>query len=165
MSIYMKTDEIMKRILILIAAVACLSGCGKIIDWVPVTFQIRVQDALGNDLLDPANDNRWLVGTTIRFRGIVVDLDETGITSPITRDMSVTYEGFRLEKGEDYYFLAFGQFEGATDYDEESFVIYWPDKTYNVITYDRRINTRKGGAKEVWKLDGVKCTSPIIIVR
>lgn len=94
-----------------------------------------------------------------------MDLDETGITSPLTRDMSVTYEGFRLEKGEDYYFLAFGQFEGATDYDEESFVIYWPDKTYNVITYDRRINTRKGGAKEVWKLDGVKCTSPIIIVR
>ena len=156
-----------KRILILTLAAISFCGCvtTKIIDWVPVTFQIRVQDAQGNDLLDPANDNRWLAGTTIRFRGIVVGLDETGITSPVTRDMSVTYEGFRLEKGEDYYFLAFGQFEGATDYDEESFVIYWPDKTYNVITYDRRINTRKGGAKEVWKLDGVKCSSPIIIVK
>lgn len=63
-------------------------------------------------MLDPANDNTWLVGTTIHFRGITVDLDETGITSPVTKDMPVTYEGFRLEKGDSYYFLAFGEFEG-----------------------------------------------------
>ncbi|MBQ6709350.1 MAG: hypothetical protein IJN26_01465 [Bacteroidales bacterium] len=155
----------MKRILILVLAAISFCGCHKIIDWVPVTFQIRVQDEQGKDLLDPSNDNSWLIGTTIQFRGITVDLDETGISVPVTKDMPVVYEGFRLEKGSDYYYLAFGEFEGATDYDEESFVIYWPDKTYNVITYDRRINTRKGGAKEVWKLDGVKCTSPIIIVR
>ncbi|MBQ8048625.1 MAG: hypothetical protein IJV84_03640 [Bacteroidales bacterium] len=156
-----------KRILILTLAAISFYGCvtTKIIDWVPVTFQIRVQDAQGHDLLDPANDNTWLAGTTIHFRGITVDLDETGITVPETRDYPVTYEGFRLEKGKDYYYLAFGQFEGATDYDEESFTIYWSDNTYNVITYDRRINSRKGGAKEAWKLDGVKCSSPIIIVK
>lgn len=155
----------MKKIFSIISIITCLSGCTKIIDWVPVTFQVRVQDAQGKDLLDPANDNTWLVGTTIHFRGITVDLDETGITSPVTKDMPVTYEGFRLEKGDGYYFLAFGEFEGATDYDNESFTICWPDNTWNTITYDRDINNRKGGAKEVWKLDGIKCTSPIIIVR
>lgn len=154
-----------KRILIIALAAISFCGCHKIIDWVPVTFQIRVQDENGIDLLDPANDNTWLVGTTVHFRGITVDLDEAGVAVPETRDCSVTYEGFRLERGKDYYYLAFGQFEGATDYDEESFTIYWPDKTYNVITYDRRVNNRKGGAKEVWKLDGVKCSSPIVIVR
>ena len=70
-----------KRLLILTLAAISFCGCvtTKIIDWVPVTFQIRVQDAQGHDLLDPANDNTWLAGTTIHFRGITVDLDETGI--------------------------------------------------------------------------------------
>ena len=53
----------MKRILTIMAAVICLCSCAKIIDWVPVTFQVRVQDAQGKDLLDPANDNSWLIGT------------------------------------------------------------------------------------------------------
>ena len=70
----------MKRILILVLAAISFCGCHKIIDWVPVTFQIRVQDEQGKDLLDPSNDNSWLIGTTIQFRGITVDLDETGIS-------------------------------------------------------------------------------------
>lgn len=155
----------MKRILILTMAALSLCGCLKIIDWVPVTFQVRVQDEQGKDLLDPSNDNSWLIGTTIRFRGITVDLDETGITEPVTKDMPVVYEGFRLEKGRDYYYLAFGEFEGATNYDKESFTIRWPDKTFNIITYDRKLNNRKVEAKEVWKLDGVRCSSPIIIIK
>ena len=91
----------MKRILTIMAAVICLCSCAKIIDWVPVTFQVRVQDAQGKDLLDPADDNSWLIGTKIHFRGITVDLDETGI-SPVTRDLPAEYRGFRLEKGSDY---------------------------------------------------------------
>ena len=39
----------------------------KIIDWVPVTFQIRVQDEQGKDLLDPAHDTTWLLGTKIHY--------------------------------------------------------------------------------------------------
>lgn len=155
----------MKRILTFIAAAVCLSGCMKIIDWVPVTFEIQVQDEYGKDLLDPANDNTWLSGTEIHFRGVIIDLDEEGITLPMTRDHSVTYEGFRLEKGDGRYYLAFGQFEGATNYEDESIVIYWPDNTWNVISYNRKINSRKGGAKESWLLDGVECSNPITIVR
>ena len=155
----------MKRILTLMAAVVCLSGCLRIIDWVPVTFQIQVQDEQGNDLLDPANDNSWLVGTTIHFRGIIIDLDETGIAVPATKEMDLTYEGFRLEKGGTCYYLSFGQFEGGTDYDEESLTICWPDNTCNVITYDRKINSRRGGARQSWKLDGIECSNPIRIIR
>lgn len=154
----------MKRILIIMAAVICLCSCAKIIDWVPVTFQVRVQDAQGKDLLDPADDNSWLIGTEIHFRGITVNLDETGI-SPVTRDLPAEYRGFRLEKGSDYYYLAFGEFEGGADYDEEDMMIQWPDGKVNVITYSRKLNRVKADAKQVFKLDGVECSNPIIIVR
>lgn len=155
----------MKTNLTIIAALVCLCACVKIIDWVPVTFQVRVQDVQGNDLLDPANDNTWLTGTKIHFRGITVDLDETGITVPATRELPAEYEGFRLEKGKDHYYLAFGEFDGGTDYDEEDIMIQWPDGTVNVITYSRKLNRMKAEAKQAFKLDGTECSSPIIIVR
>ena len=100
-------------------AAICLSSCMKIIDWVPVTFQIRVQDEQGKDLLDPANDNTWLLGTKIHYRGVIIDIDETNISSPATKAIPATYQGFRLEKGSDYYYLAFGEFDGGSEYDEE----------------------------------------------
>ena len=78
-------------------AAICFSGCLKIIDWVPVTFEIMVQDEQGNDLLDPENDNTWLLGTTVWFRGIEVELEKKGISEPVTKDYGIKYEGFRLE--------------------------------------------------------------------
>ena len=155
----------MKRIFIVMLAAICFSGCLKIIDWVPVTFEIMVQDEQGNDLLDPENDNTWLLGTTVWFRGIEVELEKKGISEPVTKDYGIKYEGFRLEKGDNCYYLAFGQFEGATNYNAEHIIICWPDHTLNTIKYNREINNRKGGAKESWKLDGVECTNPIIIVK
>ena len=54
----------MKRILIILIAIICFSGCDKgIIDCAPITFKIQVQDSQGNDMLDPANNNTWLIGT------------------------------------------------------------------------------------------------------
>ena len=64
--------------------VLCLTGCEKIlsagggeeqiddiliIDWAAIHFNIQVVDANGKDLLDPSNDNSWLLGTTISFMG------------------------------------------------------------------------------------------------
>ena len=157
----------MKRILTLLLMIACVVSCTKfkIIDWVPVTFQIRVQDVQGKDLLDPANDNSWLAGTKIHFRGITIDLDETGITAPVTKDIPAEYKGFRLEKGQEYYYLAFGEFHGGSEFDEEDMTIMWPDGKINVITYSRKLNKVKVEAKQTFKLDGVKCSSPIIIIR
>ena len=137
----------MKRTLFILLAVLCLNGC-MIIDWVPVTFQVRVQDENGKDLLDPANDNTWLIGTHISYNGTSDTLEE----------------GVRLEKGEDYYFLAFGEFK-RTDYDNEVIAINWPDGTYDEITYKSRLNGVTVEAKEKFKLNGVKCSNPIVIIK
>lgn len=42
------------------AVLFCLCGCAREIE---VTFKVRVQDAQGNDLLDPEKDNSWIIGT------------------------------------------------------------------------------------------------------
>ena len=65
----------MKRVLIILIASVCLNGCEKhnmIIDWAPITFKIQVQDSQGNDMLDPSNDNTWLLGTEVIFIPIFV---------------------------------------------------------------------------------------------
>ena len=46
----------MKHILTILILFASWTGCDKdmIIDWAPITFMIQVEDAQGNDMLDPA---------------------------------------------------------------------------------------------------------------
>ena len=44
------------------------------------------------DLLDPANDNTWLFGTKIYYRGIIIDIGETGISTPATKAYPATYQ-------------------------------------------------------------------------
>ena len=155
----------MKRILILLLAAMSICSCSKflIIDWVPVTFKISVQDGQGKDLLDPVNDNTWLIGTRIHFNGRTADIDETGISAPETKALPGIYHGVRLEKGADYYYLAFGEFDGGTEYDKEEMVIEWPDGSINRITYTRKLNHVKVSAKQTFKLDGEKCSNPIVI--
>ncbi len=149
------------------AAIIALSlcGCGKIIDWVPVSFYVQVVDAEGKDLLDPANDNSWLIGTEISFCGKSEVIDQEDITAPASRAVAVIYEGCMLKKGAERYQLVFGEFSGAREYKNEEILIVWSDGTSNKITYKRRLNSVTVEAKEVIKLDGVKCSNPIVIVK
>lgn len=155
----------MKRLTIFSIILFCLCGCAKTIDWIPVTFKVRVQDAQGNDLLDPEIDNSWIIGTTISFRGITVELDEESISYPRTKDLPAEYRGLRLEKSNDYYYLAFGEFDGGSDYDNEELYLSWPDGSHNCITFKRKLHQMRIKADEVFKLDGVKCSNPVVIVK
>ena len=85
----------MKRILVILIAIICFNGCDKermIIDWTPITFQIQVQDSQGNDMLDPANNNTWLIGTEISFRNYSEVMDKNDI-SPVTKAIMPIYGG------------------------------------------------------------------------
>lgn len=156
----------MKRVLIILIASVCLNGCEKhnmIIDWAPITFKIQVQDSQGNDMLDPANDNTWLIGTEISFRNQSEVMDENDIT-PITKAILPEYDGVRVEKGADRYFIVFGEFM-RRDNDTELMTIRWPDGSISEISYKCRLIESKLEAKETFKLNGQKCSNPIVIVR
>ncbi len=156
----------MKRVFLAVVSALFLCGCvGRIIDWVPVTFYVEVQDKDGKDLLDPANDNSWLIGTEISFNGKIETIDEEDLASIMTRAVDVQYEGVRLQKSPKCYRLAFGEFSGAREYSNEVILIKWSDGSTNEITYKRRLNSVTVDAKEVFKLDGVKCSNPIVITK
>lgn len=154
----------MKRLFFIAVMALSLCGCGKIIDWWPINFYIQVVDAEGKDLLDPENDNSWIVGTQISFYGESELIEEEDI-APQTRTLPAEYRGCMIEKGKERYQLIFGEFPGGHEYDNEELVITWPDGTSNKVTYKRRLNSVTIEAKEVIKLDGVKCSNPIVIVK
>lgn len=154
----------MKRLLIILITIVSLTGCDKdmIIDWVPVTFKIQVKDSQGNDILDPTNDNTWLIGTEISFRNQSDVLDENDITP--TKVVLPEYDGARIEKGPDYYYIAFGEFI-RMDNDTELVTIKWPDGSISEISYKCRLIPSKLEAKETFELNGQKFSNPIVIVK
>ena len=155
----------MKHILTILILFASWTGCDKdmIIDWAPITFMIQVEDAQGNDMLDPANDNTWLIGTEISFRNQSEVLDENDI-APVTKMILPMYEGARVVKGTDNYFIAFGEFS-RTDNDTELLTIKWPDGNISEVTYKCRLIESELEAKETFELNGKKCSNPIVIVK
>ena len=158
--------KLMKRILIILITIASLTGCEKhnmIIDWVPVTFRIQVQDFQGNDMLDPNNGNTWLIGTEISFRDQSDVFDENDIT-PITKAILPIYDGARIEKGSDCFYIVFGEFH-RKDNDTELITIKWPDDNVTEISYKCRLIPSKLEVKETFELNGKKCSNPIVIVK
>ena len=156
----------MKRVLIILIAIIFLNGCEKhhmIIDWVPITFKIQVQDSQGKDLLDPANDNTWLIGTEFSFRNQSYIMNENDI-SPITKAILPIYDGARVEKGANCYYIAFGEFH-RKDNDSDVMTIKWPDDSISEVSYTCKLIESKIEAKETFQLNGRKCSNPIVIVK
>ena len=170
----------MKRLLIILIAIVCFNGCDKgkmaidnenmtidngnmIIDWAPITFKIQVQDSQGNDMLDPANDNTWLLGTEISFRTYSEVMDDNDIF-PVTKEILPIYGGARIEKGSNCYYIAFGEFERRSN-DIEQMTIKWPDGSISEVTYKCKLIESTIEAKESFELNGKKCSNPIIIVK
>ena len=57
------------------------------------------------------------------------------------------------------------ELDGGTNYEMENLYINWPDGSLNIITYKRKIHKVNIRANEVFKLDGVKCSNPVVIVK
>lgn len=175
----------MKRLLMALTFVLCLTGCEKIlsagggeeqiddiliIDWAAIHFNIQVVDANGKDLLDPSNDNSWLLGTTISFMGKKDIIGQGCLDSTYkVKAYLPHFDGIKLMRSESAspnWFLKFAEFDGADSYDNEKMTLTWPDGKSNIVTYSRKFNqSHTEVAEEVYKLDGVKCSNPIKIVR
>jgi hypothetical protein len=170
----------MKRYLFALAVILCIAGCDKlpvsdlIIDWYPVNFYIQVVDADGKDMLEPSNGNTWLLGTTFEFMGKKDTVDQACLDNIChTRAYLPHFYGVSLMYRDPIYsshysglLLKFGEFDGADKYDDEKLTINWPDGTSNTITYSRKFNlTHTDVSKEEFRLDGKKCSNPIVIER
>ena len=168
----MKHPLIFKVAIILLATIgvtACSnSNKGMIWDIAPVVLQIEVQDTNGKNLLDPEIEgNITENGIKVIFEKNVYLKDSIPHVS--TRAYMPYFYGLKLGKNDNQgkYKLYFGEFDGAKDHYNRTFVIDWNDGTTNTITFTSTIKWKRNTPKikRAYTLDGKTTKNPIVIVK
>ena len=147
----------MKRIIffLLIAISSVVTSCENMqveADAMPVTLEIFVKDAEGNNLLDYG----WLDGknVTATFKGETYELQK----DVPTRAYMPHFYGFKVTGRDIGAMLYFGELDGTHDMDDE-FVINWGDGTFDtIVIYNDCRTTMNGGydIKRHYVVNGVK---------
>ena len=147
----------MKRIIffLLIAISSVVTSCENMqvdADAMPVTLEIFVKDAEGNNLLDYG----WLDGknVTATFKGETYELQK----DELTRAYMPHFYGFKVTGSDLGAMLYFGELDGTHDMDDE-FVINWGDGTFDtIVIYNDCRTTMNGGydIKRHYVVNGVK---------
>lgn len=114
-------------------------GDDLIWDFYPIVLYISVQDADGNDLLNPDTPNN------IAHQGIKAIYKETIYEkdAPVsqTRAYLARLRGLQTIKSkEGVYFLTFGEFAGENTFDNEQVTIDWNDGTKDVLTFSSKLS-------------------------
>ena len=147
----------MKRIIffLLIAISSVVTSCENMqvdADAMPVTLEIFVKDAEGNNLLDYG----WLDGknVTATFKGETYELQK----DVPTRAYMPHFYGFKVTGRDLGTMLYFGELDGTHDMNDE-FVINWGDGTFDtIVIYNDCRTTMNGGydIKRHYVVNGVK---------
>ena len=127
-------------------------------DWIwdfwPIEIFMAIQDAEGNNMLDPANPDSIVA----EFRGESYVADTTSHWRNATRAIMPTMYGLRYMKLKDSTdVLFFGEIDGAGRWTDEPLTIKWPDGTTDVITISSSIKngtTANPIIKRTYKLNG-----------
>ena len=146
----------MKRILLfmLMALPAVISSCESMqvdADAAPITLEIFVKDAEGNNLLD----YDWLLGknVTATFKGETYDLQTVEAKAYMPH-----FLGFKVTVRDLGMYLYFGELAG-TEALNDDFVINWGDRSSDVITIYNECKTKLNGAYDIkrhYVVNGVK---------
>lgn len=146
------------KILLLLLAFVSLSGCDrdnrKIWDVEPTVVLIKVVDAKGDNLLDPAHSSPLDV-TKIKaiYKGKEYPCNQDAANEMQTRDYLPHFYGLITSKYPEYkdYLLLFGEFDGTLSYENESVTIVWADGSSDNIRFTTHAKT-----PEEWFLNDVK---------
>ena len=147
---------------LLLAAIVVMCGCraDMEVDWYPVDIMIYVQDADGNDLLNPDNEN--FLGTKVEAEWL--DKRYT-YTHPQTRAYMPMWNGLTLQRNnKGRYYLKLGELAGNEEYDD-NLTLRWPDGSQDVIHYKNRVNHITVDATRTFLLNGEKCDNPVVITK
>ena len=155
----------MKRTLLLILAAlsVAFTSCESMqvdADAAPVTLEIFVKDAEGNNLLDYG----WLDGKNViaTFKGETYELQKDALT----RAYMPQFYGFKVMSRDLGPFLYFGELDGTDDMNDE-FVINWGDGTFDTIAIYNDCRTKANGAYDIkrhYVVNGVKTESHRITI-
>ncbi len=147
----------MKRIIffLLIAISSVVTSCENMqveADAMPVTLEIFVKDAEGNNLLDYG----WLDGKNViaTFKGETYELQK----DVPTRAYMPHFYGFKVTGRDIGTMLYFGELDGTHDMNDE-FVINWGDGTFDTIVIYNDCRTTMNGGYDIrrhYVVNGVK---------
>lgn len=107
-------------------------------DIAPIVLYISVQDAAGNDLLNPETPGN------IANQGIkAIYKDKTYEKDiPVAQTkayLAILYGLQTIKDKSGRYYLAFGEFDGAKTFEDESVTIDWNDGSTDVITFSSKL--------------------------
>lgn len=122
-----------------ISFISCESEESMMWDFYPIVLQISVQDAQGNDLLNPETEGSIAnQGIKAIYRGEIYQKDES---IDRTRAYQASFQGLQTSQSENdgLYYLTFGEFNGDETFRKEEIVIDWNDNTSDKISFSNRL--------------------------
>lgn len=140
----MKATHTLYLLFITLLCVAGFTACDDsgsddmIWDFAPIELHIAVQDAQGNDLLNPETPgNIAKQGIKAIYNGKIYEKD---VPISQTKAYLAHFNGLQTMKFETgKYFLTFGEFNGDDTFDNEKVIIDWNDGTQDVITFSSKL--------------------------
>lgn len=141
----MKTKNFF-ALLLLFLSVLCLTACNDndeeddfmIWDFTPIVLFISVQDAAGNDLLNPDTEGSIAnQGIKAIYKGEVYEKDnKTGQT----KAYFAHFEGLQtVINNKGIYYLTFGEFNGDDTFVDEQVSIDWNDNTIDTLSFSSKL--------------------------
>lgn len=137
-------------------------------DFAPIVLRVSVQDAAGNDLLDPATEN------SIAHSGIKAIYKENIYEKDSVIDRGARYYlahfyglySYKPEKGN--YILTFGEFNGDDTFKNETVILDWNDGTKDIISFDSQLiwlSKNKPKIIRTFYLNGKETENPMTIIK
>lgn len=154
--------NLLKSILVAVLLVLAVSACEY--DYVPVALEIYVEDAAGNDRLDPASP--YFIGSDIYvyYENVEYPMRYDKEQMLSTKAVLTQLDGLQLRRAESgHYYLYFGDLDGSQDYNC-AFALHWPDDSLDWIHYRRNVVVL-GVVTQSWKFNGKRTGMPMTIVK
>lgn len=107
-------------------------------DFAPIVLNLSVQDAQGNDLLNPETEGSIAnQGIKAIYHGEIYEKDS--VVSQ-TKAYLAQFAGLQTSKSKDgKYYLTFGEFNGDDTFDNEQVEIDWNDGTKDEISFSSKL--------------------------
>ena len=148
--------SILKSMLLIVTSCVMFVSCNPPIqDWAPIDIYIKVSNADGQNLLDPATPNNFLdKEISAEWMGDTYIADTVSLWEKqhVTREYLPMMDGLMYVTRNGEPMLYFGELAGDGDYDDEPFTIHWPDGSTDVITVKNKAYLNS--ANRNYKLNG-----------
>ena len=153
----MKNKSLLAAMLLMVTSGVMIVACNPFIiqDWAPINVYIKVSNAEGQNLLNPATPNNFVdkeISAEWMEETYVADSVSFWEKQHTTREYLPEMKGLMYVTKDGEPMLYFGELAGDGDYNDEPLTIHWPDGSTDVITIKNKAHLSSADRK--YKLNG-----------